>query len=289
MLVPDRLRALIDEGMVESVVRPLKSGKEAAVFVVICEGQLRAAKVYKEAHNRTFRNQQDYVEGRKVGDSRQQRAMDRGSRFGKAQREDAWQRTEVDAMSRLHAAGARVPRVYGCVDGVLLMDLVVDAQGDPAPQLARSQLRRDQAIAFHRTIVREIAIMLCTGLIHGDLSEYNILHAADGPVIIDLPQAIALARNNSAKRLLLRDVANVTRFFSRFAPELRRSDYGNEMWLLLEHAALRADSPLTGKFQAARAAVDTAIVMREIQAAKEEAAKREEVRKWREDNKGRKH
>jgi RIO kinase 1 len=283
MLVPDRLRALIDDGFVQEVLRPLKSGKEASVFIVRSEGAIRAAKVYKDAKNRTFRSQGDYTEGRRVGDTRQQRAMDRGSRFGKEQREAAWQRTEAEAMSRLHAAGVRLPRVHACIDGILLMDLVVDARGEPAPQLASCRLDREQAVRYHQLIIRQIAIMLCAGLIHGDLSEYNILHAADGPVIIDLPQAIEVARNNSAKRLLLRDVANVTRYFARFAPEVRRGDYGNEMWLLLENSALRPDSPLTGRFQAARAVVDTAIVLREIQAAKEEAAKREEVKQWREE------
>ena len=282
MQIPDRLRALIDDGLVDEIIRPLKSGKEASVFIVRSEGVLRAAKVYKEVHKRTFRSQADYTEGRRVGDSRQQRAMDRGTRFGKQQREEAWQRTEAEAMTRLYAAGVRLPRVHASADGILLMDLVVDAHGEPAPQLGRCGLSRDQAVKYHAIIIRQIALMLCAGLIHGDLSEFNILHAADGPVIIDLPQAIEVARNNSAKRLLLRDVANVTRFFARFAPEVRRGDFGNEMWLLLENSALRPDSPLTGRFQAARNVVDTAIVLRKIQAAKEEAAKREEVRQWRE-------
>jgi RIO kinase 1 len=283
MLIPDRLLTLIDDGLIDRIVRPLKSGKEASVFVVEAEGEYRAAKVYKEAKNRNFRHQQDYVEGRRVGDSRQQRAMDRGSAFGKKSREEAWQRSEASAMTRLHAAGVRTPRVHACADGILIMDLVTDAHGDPAPQLSRSHLSRDEAIRFHAVIIRQIVLMLCAGLIHGDLSEYNILHAADGPVIIDFPQAIEVARNNNAKRLLLRDVANVTRFLARFAPELRRGDFGNEMWLLLEHSALRPDSQLTGRFQAARNVVDTAIVMREIQAAKEEAAKREQVKRWREE------
>ena len=285
MLIPDRLRNLIDEGLIQSVVRPLKSGKEAAVFVVVVDGQLRAAKVYKAAQQRGFRNRHDYLDGRNSGDSRQQRAMDKGSRFGKQQAEEAWQGAEAAAMDRLHAAGVRIPRVHQHLDGVIVMDLVVGADGEPAPQLAMSRFTRDEALRYHHQIMRQIARMLCAGLVHGDLSEYNILLAADGPLIIDLPQAIDATRNNNAKRILLRDVGNVTRFFSRFAPELRRTDYGQEMWTLMEHASLTPETPLTGRFQAARQVVDAQIILREIQSAKEEAAKREEVRLWREEQK----
>ncbi len=289
MLIPDRLRDLIDEGIIDEVVRPLKSGKEAAVFVVIAEGEYRAAKVYKDVKLRNFRQRQDYVEGRQVGDSRKQRAMDKGSRFGKQLREQAWQTSEATAMSRLHAAGVRVPRVHASAEGVLVMDLVVDAEGNPAPQLAHARFTRDDALRCHGIVIRQIALMLCAGLIHADLSEFNILQAADGPMVIDLPQAVEATRNNNAKRMLLRDVANITRFFARYAPEVRRGDYGQEMWLLLENSALRPDSPLTGRFQAARQAVDTDVVLREIHAAKEEAAKREEIRQARMAEKREKH
>ena len=285
MLIPDRLRNLIDEGFIESVVRPLKSGKEASVFVVVVEGKFRAAKVYKALEQRAFRNRHDYLDGRNTGDSRQQRAMDRGSRFGKQQREEAWQGAEAAAMSRLHAAGVRVPQVHQHLDGVILMDLVLGADGQPAPQLATVRFTRDEALKAHGLLMHQIKRMLCAGLVHGDLSEYNVLQAADGPLIIDLPQAIDATRNNNAKRILLRDVGNLTRFFSRFAPELRRTDYGQEMWLLLESAALNPDTPLTGRFQAARQVVDAQIVLREIASAKAEAAKREEVRLWREEQK----
>lgn len=283
MLIPDRLRTLIDEGFIQHVIRPLKSGKEAAVFIVQVDGVVCAAKVYKQIELRNFRQRQDYVEGRQSGNSRDQRAMDRGTKFGKQKREEAWQNSEVDAMRKLHAAGVRVPRPHSNHDGVLLMDLVRGHDGDPAPQIAARRYDRIEAVRVHREIMQQIACMLCAGLIHADLSEFNILDSVAGPMIIDLPQAVDAARNNNAKRLLLRDVANITRFFTRFAPELRRTAYGEEMWLLNEHTTLRPDSPLTGHFQAARGVVDTKIVLEAIEDAKREAAKREEVRKWREE------
>jgi RIO kinase 1 len=281
VLIPDSLRELIDDGIIQEVLRPLKSGKEASVFVVVAEDRLCAAKVYKDAERRTFRQRQDYVEGRKIGDSRAQRAMDRGSRFGKKQSEAAWQTAEARAMGRLHAAGVRVPRVLASADGVLVMDLVVDAAGDPARQIAHARYTHQQAIATHGIIIREVMRMLCAGLIHADLSEFNILDAADGPMIIDVPQAVEAAQNNNAKRMLVRDVDNVTRFFAKFAPELRRTRYADEMWLLYQHTSLRPDTRLTGRFQAATHVVNTDIILREIQAAKEEAAKREEIRQAR--------
>jgi RIO kinase 1 len=285
MLIPDVLRVLIDEGFVQQVIRPLKSGKEAAVFLVVVDEQVCAAKVYKQVQLRNFRQRQDYVEGRQSGNSRDQRAMDRGTRFGKQKREEAWQNAEGEAMRKLHAAGVRIPRPHGNHDGVLLMDLVRARNGDPAPQIAAGRYDRPTAVRLHREIMQQVARMLCTGLVHADLSEFNILDAADGPVIIDFPQAVDAARNNNAKRLLLRDVANVTRFFARFAPELRRTDYGQEMWLLNEQSMLRPDSPLTGRFQAARGVVDAQIVLQAIEDAKRDAAKREEVRRWREEKK----
>ncbi|HAT09639.1 MAG TPA: serine protein kinase RIO [Planctomycetes bacterium] len=278
MLIPDRLRSMIDDGFVRRIIRPLKSGKEAEVFVVETEDGICAAKVYKEAHRRNFRQRQDYVEGRRSGDTRRDRAIDSGSRFGQAQREAAWQTAESDTMRRLNAAGIRIPRLRQLGDGVLLMDLVTGADGDPAPQLATQHYQRDEAKHWHYQLVHEVSRMLCAGVVHGDLSEYNILHATNGPVIIDFPQATDAARNSNAKRLLLRDVNNLTRFFSRFAPELRRSEYGQEMWLLHEQTALKPDTRLTGRYTAARGAVDAQIVLREIEAAKRDAAKRAEIR-----------
>ncbi len=277
MLIPDRLRSMIEDGFVQRILRPLKSGKEAEVFIVESDGDICAAKVYKEVHKRNFRQRQDYTEGRRSGDSRQDRAMASGSRFGQQQREAAWQTAESDTMRRLNAAGVRIPQLRQLGDGVLLMELILDREGQPAPQLATQRYSREEAHRWHSLLVAQVARMLCAGVVHGDLSEYNILHAWDGPLIIDFPQAIDAARNTNAKRLLLRDVANLTRFFSRFAPELRRSEYGQEMWLLHEQTALRPDTPLTGRYAAARGAVDTQVVMREIEAAKRDAAKRAEI------------
>jgi len=283
MLIPEPLRELVDDGAIQEILRQLKSGKEASVFVVLVDGVRCAAKVYKSADQRNFRQRQDYVEGRQAADSREQRAMDKGSRFGRAKREEAWQGAEAAAMRRLFTAGVRVPQPRLHADGVLVMDLVLGRDGEPAPQIAALRYDRDQARQLHRTVMQEIARMLCAGLVHADLSEFNVLLAHDGPLIIDFPQAVDAARNNNAKRLLLRDVANLTRFFARFAPELRRSEYGQEMWMLHENQALRPDSELTGRFQAARGTVDAKIVLDAIADAKREAAKREEVRQWRDD------
>ena len=282
MMIPEPLRELLEDGVVQEVVRALKSGKEASVFVVLVDGQYCAAKVYKAAERRNFKNRADYVEGRRVGGSREQRAMDRGTRFVKQQHEAAWQGHEASAMITLRAAGVRVPNVRQRCDGVLLMDLVLDVDGEPAPQLATGRFPRAEALGCHQEIMRAIVRMLCAGIIHGDLSEHNILLDDKGPVIIDFPQAIDATRNGSARRLLLRDVGNITRFFSRFAPELRRTDYGQEMWLLYQSSVLKPDTPLTGRFQAARHVVDTNVIMREIAAAKAEAARREEIKQLRE-------
>lgn len=279
MLIPDRLRTMIEDGFIERILRPLKSGKEAEVFIVEAEGEICAAKVYKEAHRRNFRQRQDYVEGRRTGDSRQDRAMAHGSRFGQKQREAAWQSAEADTMRTLNAAGGiRIPRLRQLGDGVLLMDLVLGLDGHPAPQLSTRHYSRDEAVRWYTLLVNQVQRMLCAGVVHGDLSEYNILHAADGPLIIDFPQATDAARNSNAKRLLLRDVNNLTRFFARFAPELRRLEYGPEMWLLYEQSNLKPDTRLTGRFAAARNVVDAQVVLREIEAAKQEAAKRAEIK-----------
>ncbi len=281
MLIPETLRELLELGTIEQVLRQLKSGKEASVYVVRAEGTVCAAKVYKRIEARTFRQRQDYVEGRQAADSREQRAMNNGSKFGKKKREEAWQDAEAAAMERLFAAGVRIPRPLANHEGVLLMDLVCDAAGEPAPQIAAARYDRAAAVQVHYAIVNQVAAMLRAGLVHADLSEFNILAAAHGPTIIDLPQAVDATANNNAKRLLIRDVANITRFFSRFAPELKRTDYGNEMWLLYQNRALLADTRLTGKFQAARGVVDAQIVLDAIADAKRDAAKREEMRRLR--------
>ena len=275
MKAPRRLQSLIDEGLIDLVVRQLMSGKEATVYVVRCGDETRCAKIYKEATQRSFRQAVDYTENRKVKNTRQARAMAKGTRFGRQAQEAAWQSAEVDALYRLAAAGVRVPQPFNFHDGVLLMELVVDAQGDAAPRLNDLVFSPEQAKAHHATLIAEVVRMLCAGLIHGDLSEFNILMAGDGPVIIDLPQAVDAAGNNHAQRMLLRDVANLRDFFGKFAPELLGTDYGPEIWTLYQTGLLATDVPLSGHFDRKTAAVDLGSVLREIDDARsEEAARR---------------
>jgi RIO kinase 1 len=275
MKAPPRLQALIDEGLIDSVQRQLMSGKEATVYVVRCDDDIRCAKVYKEANNRSFRQAVDYTENRKVKNTRQARAMAKGTRFGRQAQEAAWQSGEVDALYRLAAAGVRVPRPFNFHDGVLLMELVTDAQGDAAPRLNDVAFTADDARAHHATLLQEVVRMLCAGVVHGDLSEFNILLGADGPVIIDLPQAVDAAGNNHAARMLLRDVDNLRDFFGRFAPELRATEHGPEIWALYAAGLLRVDSVLTGRYERDNRPADLDGVMREIDDARaEEAARR---------------
>jgi len=275
MKAPRRLLPLIDEGLIDSVVRQLMSGKEAMVYVVRCGDETRCAKVYKEATQRSFRQAVDYTENRKVKNTRQARAMAKGTRFGRQAQEAAWQSAEVDALYRLAAAGVRVPKPHNFCDGVLLMELVVDANGDAAPRLNDVVLSVEEAHLHHATLLMEVVRMLCAGVVHGDLSEFNVLLGADGPVIIDLPQAVDAAGNNHASRMLLRDVANLRHFFGRFAPDLLHTDHGHEIWDLYERGVLRPDVVLTGLFERKHGVVDLSSVMREIDDAKaEEAARR---------------
>ena len=275
MKPPKRLQPLIEEGLIDTVVRQLMSGKEAMVYVVRVGDETRCAKVYKEATERSFRQAVDYTENRKVKNSRQARAMAKGTKFGRQAQEAAWQSAEVDALYRLAAAGVRVPRPYNFCDGVLLMELVTDEHGDAAPRLNDVHFTPEDARRHHATLIREVVRMLCAGVVHGDLSEFNILVAEDGPVIIDLPQAIDAAGNNHAKRMLLRDVDNLRNFFGGFAPELLRTDFGLEIWGLYERGVLMTDSVLTGRFERRQGAVDVGGVMREIDDARaEEAARR---------------
>ena len=278
MKPPRRLQSLIDEGLIDMVVRQLMSGKEATVYVVRCGDETRCAKIYKEATHRSFRQAVDYTENRKVKNTRQARAMAKGTRFGRQAQEAAWQSAEVDALYRLAAAGVRVPQPFNFHDGVLLMELVVDAQGDAAPRLNDLVFTPEQAKAHHATLIAEVVRMLCAGLIHGDLSEFNILMAGDGPVIIDLPQAVDAAGNNHAQRMLLRDVANLRDFFGKFAPELLSTDYGPEIWTLYETGVLSTELVLSGHFDRKTAAVDLGSVLREIDDARsEEAARRQRM------------
>ncbi|MEI6734771.1 MAG: PA4780 family RIO1-like protein kinase [Comamonadaceae bacterium] len=268
MKPPSRLQSLVDEGLIDTVVRQLMSGKEAMVYVVRCGDETRCAKIYKEATQRSFRQAVDYTENRKVKNTRQARAMAKGTKFGRQAQEAAWQSAEVDALYRLAAAGVRVPQPFNFHDGVLLMELVVDAQGDAAPRLNDLVFTSDQARAHHATLMAEVVRMLCAGLIHGDLSEFNILMAGDGPVIIDLPQAVDAAGNNHAQRMLLRDVANLRDFFGKFAPELLSTDYGPEIWSLYEKGMLSTDLVLSGHFDRKTVAVDLGSVLREIDDAR---------------------
>src|SRR5574340_707875 len=270
MKIPKRLEPLLEDGLIEDVIRQLMSGKEAMVFVVRCGDEVRCAKVYKEANKRSFRQAVDYTENRKVRNSRQARAMAKGTRFGRQATEAAWQSAEVDALYRLAAAGVRVPKPHNFCDGVLLMDLVSDEHGDAAPRLNDVVFTPEQARAHHATLLKEVVRMLCAGVVHGDLSEFNILLGDDGPVIIDLPQAVDAAGNNHAQRMLLRDVANLRGFFGRFAPELLDTDYGHEIWDLYQRGILDPGVALTGRFEHETGAVNVGNVMREIDDARAE-------------------
>jgi RIO kinase 1 len=273
--VPKRLKPLFDDGLIDTVVRQLMSGKEAMVFVVRQGGETRCAKVYKEADKRSFRQAVDYTENRKTKNTRAARAIAKGTRFGRKAQEDAWQNAEVDALYRLAAAGVRVPTPYLFHEGVLLMELVTGDDGDAAPRLADLEFTPEEARSHHERLIREVVRMLCAGVVHGDLSEYNILVGSDGPVIIDLPQAVDAAGNNHAPKILERDVANLRSCFGRYAPELLATRYGEEIWALYEAGKLLPDTPLTGRFERAEKAVDLDSVMQEIDDARfEEAARR---------------
>ena len=274
MKTPKSLESLVRDGLVDEVIRPLKSGKEAAVYVVHSEGEIRCAKVYKEANKRGFHKQALYQEGRKVRNSRQARAMEKSSRFGRQQQEAVWQNAEVDALYRLAAAGVRVPKPYNFVEGVLLMELVTDEQGSAAPRLNDLELTREQALEYHGLLIKEVVKMLCAGLVHGDLSEYNILVDTQGPVIIDLPQAVDAAANNNAARMLERDVNNLAAYFGRFAPELLATSYGKEIWKHYEGGNLTPDIKLTGHFIGSNKKADVGGIMREINDARDEAMRR---------------
>lgn len=270
MRPPKRLQSLIDEGLIDTVVRQLMSGKEAMVYVVRCGDETRCAKVYKEADQRSFRQAVDYTENRKVKNSRQARAMAKGTKFGRESQEAAWQSAEVDALFRLANAGVRVPKPHDFQDGVLLMELVTDENGDAAPRLNDVVFTPELARQHHGSLIREVVRMLCAGIVHGDLSEFNILLATDGPVIIDLPQAVDAAGNNHASRMLIRDVNNLRVFFGQFAPDLLRTNFGEEIWDLFQKGLLTPESVLTGSFRRKAVKVDLESVMREIDDTREE-------------------
>lgn len=276
MKTPKRIQPLIDDGVVDEVIRPLMSGKEAAVYVVRCGSEIRCAKVYKEANKRSFKQAAQYQEGRKVRNTRRARAMEKGSKYGRKQQEETWQNAEADALYRLAAAGVRVPQAFGCFDGVLLMELVTGPDGHVAPRLNDVSMTSEQALEDHAVIMQYVKLMLCAGLVHGDLSEFNVLVDEYGPVIIDLPQAVDAAANNNAERMLARDVNNMTSYYALFAPELKSTQYAKEIWALYEEGELHPEVELTGHFEESTQAADVDVVLQEIQAALTEELERQE-------------
>ncbi|NOQ16587.1 MAG: serine protein kinase RIO [Methyloprofundus sp.] len=274
MKTPKSLEALVLDGFIDEVIHPLKSGKEAAVYVVRSEGEIRCAKVYKAANKRGFHKQALYQEGRKVRNSRQARAMEKKSQYGRKQQEEVWQNAEVDALYSLASAGVRVPQPYNFIEGVLLMELVTDAHGAAAPRLNDLELSHAEALEYHELLIKEVVRMLCAGLVHGDLSEFNILIDTDGPVIIDLPQAVDAAANNNAARMFERDVNNLSAYFGRFAPELLNKKYAKEIWKIYQTGKLTPETKLTGNFKGSNKRADVKSIIREIDDAREEAIQR---------------
>ncbi|MGB7346819.1 MAG: PA4780 family RIO1-like protein kinase [Pirellulaceae bacterium] len=276
MKVPQSIKPLIEDGLIDKVLGSLMSGKEAQVFLVRCGDEIRCAKVYKDIARRSFKNAVQYQEGRKIRNSRRQRAIENRSKFGRDEQEVVWQRAEVDALYKLADAGVRVPKAYGLFDGVLLMELITDGEGGVAPRLNDISMSAQQAVKDHATVMTYVLRMLCVGLVHGDLSEFNVLQDEAGPVIIDFPQVVSASGNNNAKAMLQRDVRNITQYYSQFAPELAETHYAEEMWELHEKSKLAPDLKLTGKFKFSTKAADVKSVINMIDFAYEEERDRKD-------------
>lgn len=275
MKIPNRIQPLVDDGLIDDVLQRLKSGKEADVYTVLCGDKVQCAKVYKEATQRSFKQAVQYQEGRKTRNSRNARAMQKGSKFGRKQQEESWQTAEVDALFRLANAGVRVPQPYLCIDGVLLMELVTDANGSVAPRLSDVTLSEEEAITDFNTMIRNIVRMLCAGIVHGDLSEFNVLLDDQGPVIIDLPQAVDAAANNHAESMFARDVNNITAYYGQFAPQLLKTRYAGEIWQLYEEGKLTPETTLTGQFVEEERDVDMDSLLDEIITAEDDYYERQ--------------
>ncbi len=273
--VPPRLKPLIEDGLVDRVLGSLMSGKEAQVFLVVCGDETRCAKVYKDVAKRSFKNAVQYQEGRTIRNSRRQRAIDKRSKFGRDQQEDVWQRAEVDALYKLATAGVRVPKAYGFYDGVLLMELITDGDGGVAPRLNDITMSRERAVKDHATMMKYVLRMLCVGLVHGDLSEFNVLQDDTGPVIIDFPQVVNASGNNNAKAMLQRDVRNITQYYAQYAPHLSETHYADEMWDLHEKGELTPDFKLTGRFKFSTRSADVGSVLNMIDLAYEDELDRQ--------------
>ena len=274
MKSPKRLQPLLDDGVIDEIIGQLMSGKEATVYTVRCGSEVRCVKVYKEAAKRSFKKAVQYQEGRKVRNTRRARAMDKGSKYGRKQQEETWQNAEVDALYLLANAGVRVPKPYGCFDGVLLMELVSDEAGNVAPRLGDVSMDEEQALEDHAVVMQYVVMMLCAGIVHGDLSEFNVLVDDYGPVIIDLPQAVDASANNNAEVMLARDIANMTTYYGQFAPQLLGSNYAKEIWALYEDGALKPDTVLSGYFAEPEDESDVDSVLDEIKAVLKEEEKR---------------
>ncbi|MBS1121486.1 MAG: hypothetical protein H6Q90_3714 [Deltaproteobacteria bacterium] len=227
----EELDLLVADGVIDEVLGRLKSGKEANISLVRRGDQTFAAKVYKDRATRSFKNNTEYKEGRKVRNTRTQRAMDSGGQFGRDAAEQEWKSAEADALFKLHGTGVRVPTPIMFYEGVLLMELVRDAEGRPAPRLIDVAIPPEEACAVFADLVAQMISMLCCDVIHGDLSPYNILAAAEGPTIIDFPQVISAVHSSRAEFFFLRDFDNVGRFLAGFDRSLaiHRAD-GRAIW-----------------------------------------------------------